>query len=183
MGNTTDVGFSVNSNQADEIIESPINKEERLENEKIYIWIDPDIENEQNKLHYKALFEEKNIDCKKYDNIDDGFDFLNKEENNFKSIVIIISGKLFIDLYYRIKKNIDSIKFSPTIVVFTEKVNFFINHLKMNNIYYINDLFDTKLIFTNQIQLNDYIEHKIIKGKDLSFEIIESPEQFLYFRN
>ena len=179
MGNTTDVGFSVNSNQADEIIESPINKEERLENEKIYIWIDPDIENEQNKLHYKALFEEKNIDCKKYDNIDDGFDFLNKEENNFKSIVIIISGKLFIDLYYRIKKNIDSIKFSPTIVVFTEKVNFFINHLKMNNIYYINDLFDTKLIFTNQIQLNDYIEHKIIKGKDLSFEIIESPEQLI----
>ena len=148
-------------------------------NEKIYVWMDPQIYNDQNKIHYKNLFSEKNIDCKRYNNVEEGFDFLIKKENNFKEIVIIISGKYFNDFYHRIKKNITSIKFSPTIIVFTGAAKFFINQLKMNNIYYNNDLFDKKLIFNRALQLEDYIENKNTEGKDLTFDLIVNLDQLI----
>ena len=148
--------------------------------EKEYIWMDPEIESEENQIHYKALFTEKNIECKKYDKIDDAFNYLKKEENDFKEIVIITSGKYFNNLYYMIKNNIKSIKFAPIIVVFTEEKDLFIKQLKINNLYYNNDLFDPKLIFTNQIQLECFLSNEISsEGKDLSFDLIDNLEQLI----
>ena len=174
MGNTSDIipdGETINKEKNIEI--SPVF------NEKVYIWIDPEIENEENTDHYNYLFTQKNIDCKRFDKCKEGFDYLIQKENDFKEIVIIISGKLFKEFYYLMKKNIKSIKFSPIIVVFTDSAHLFINQLKMNNIYYKNDLFDTKLIFNRRIQLEDFLENKIREGNDLTFDIIDNLDQLI----
>ena len=157
-----------------------LDSQEQIINKKVYIWIDEKIENEQNKFHYDYLFTQKNIECKKFKNVNDGFNFLNKEENILKEIVIIISGRCFNSLYYKIKNNINSIQYSPTIVIFTGNANSLINQLKMNNIYYNNDIFDTKLIFTKLSQIEDFFNNeKEPEGKHLSFETIDYLEQLI----
>ena len=179
MGNIFEDNIFNKNNDNKDTNNSEINSAPQIDNERIYVWMDPEINNEQNKYHYEILFKNKNIDCKKFDNVNEGFNFLNEKQNDFKEIIIIISGKLFNDLYYRIKNNLESILFSPTIIVFTGKINLFKNQLKMNNLYYNNDLFDTRLIFTNQIQLEDFINHSKIKGKELTFEKIDNIDQLI----
>ena len=151
-----------------------------IKDDKKFIWIDPEIENEENKYHYIHIFEEKNINCKKFDNIDESFNYLKEENNFFKEIVIIISGKLFNNFYHKFLLNIKSFKFSPTIIIFTHKRNMCINQLKMNNIYYNNDLFNTKMILTNHEQMKDYIENNFqLEPKELTFDLIEDLEQLI----
>ena len=162
---------NINDNSSENKIEITFQKE--------YIWIDPVIDSKENTYFYNYLFEEKKIDCKKYKNIDEAYNFLITRPNEFKEIVIIISGKLFTDFYHKIKNNINNIKFSPTIIVFTSKADLFINQLKMNNIYYNNDLFNTKLIFTNTFQIEDFINGKIEEESDLTFDIIDNLEQLI----
>ena len=67
--------------------------------EKEYIWIDPQIENEENKSHYNDLFADESISCSKFNNIDEGYNYLTQKEKNYKEIIIIISGKLFMGNY------------------------------------------------------------------------------------
>ena len=147
--------------------------------EKTYVWIDPQIENQENTYYNAELFIKKGIKCQKYDNIDEAYKFLIKEENEFKEVIIIISGKLFTNFYYKIKNSVNGIKFSPTIIVFTSKGELFRNHLKMNNIYYINDLFDKKFIFTNHFELEEFINGKIKEENDLTFDIIDNLDQLI----
>ena len=54
-----------------------------------------------------------------------------------------------------------------------------INQLKMNNIYYFNDLFNTKLIFDKISQIEDYIDNKFQEESDLTFDIIDNLEQLI----
>ena len=179
MANFIDVNNNNHNKDNNRDNNSKDNNRSKILEEKVYIWIDKEIENEENKYHYNVLFTQKNIDCKKFNNIEDGFDFLNNKENNFKEIVIIISGRLFNEFYYKIKNNLDLIKCSPTIIVFTRKSDLFINQLKMNNIYYNNDIFDTKLIFTRSIQLEGFIDNINREGKELTFEKIENIDQLI----
>jgi len=152
-----------------------------IHKERKYIWIDKNIENEENKRWYKQFFTIKGIECKKCFNIDEGFNFLNEKGNYFKEIFIIISGKLFNDFYKLLKDNITSIKFSPTIIIFTSIQNKvkLINQLKMNNIYYDNDLFDKKLIFSNPRDIYNFIQNKIQEESELTFDIIDNNEQLI----
>ena len=156
-------------------------RENKINKKRKYVWIDPAVEREPNLYYYKKLFLENEIDCKKYDNIDSAFNFLLNRKNNFKEIVIIISGKLFNSFYHKMKNNVEFIKFSPSIIVFTgkEKVHIFINQLKMNNIYYDNDLFDKRYIFTSFSQIEDFINDNFQEENDLSFDIIDNLDQLI----
>ena len=153
-----------------------------------YVWIDPSVDNEVNRYNYKKLFTDRGINCKTFDNINDLYTYLTERKNNFKEFVIIISGKLFNRLYHKIKNNIQSIKFSPTILIFTgqEGVNSLINQLKMNNLYYNNNLFNSRYIFTSQTQIGDFIDNKIQEENDLTFDIIDNLDQLIipnYYSN
>ena len=170
MGNPLDI--AADENEVNNITNN-IKNDPNL-NQRKYYWIDQDIDSEQNIIHYDNLFLKRNIDCKKFYNVEEGFASLIKEENNFKNVYIMVSGRLFQDLYYKIKNNLGVIKYSPTILVFTAKEDLFINQLKLNNMYYNNDLFDTKLIFTKAIQIEDFIDNIIREGKDLSFDILDN---------
>ena len=149
-----------------------------------FVWIDEKIENDENRRLYKDLFENNGINCKKCTNIDEGFNFLNEEDNYFKEIFIITSGKLFNNFYKLLKENLTSIKFSPTIIIYTSRKNKekLINQLKMNNIYYDNeyDLFDRKLIFVNPTEIMNFINNnKIAEEYELTFDIIDNKEQLI----
>lgn len=151
---------------------------------KEFIWIDPNIESDQNRDHYYKIFTKRNIHCKKFTNIDEAYIYLNLQIKYSKEVLIIISGKLFNELYNKIKnhnKN-ENIKFSYKIIVFTLRDEKFINNLKMNNIYYRNDIFDTKLIFTKEFQIGNYIDtiDKDPEPKnDLTFDIIDNLDQLI----
>jgi len=49
----------------------------------------------------------------------------------------------------------------------------------MNNLYYNNDLFDTKLIFSDPAQIEQFINNEIQEENDLTFDIIENFEQLI----
>ena len=131
---------------------------DKINNEYVWVWIDPLIENEENQFHYNILFKNNGIGCLKFDNVDEGYNHLIDKYNKFKEIIIIISLKLFNNFYLKIKENINDIKFSPTIIIFTSDKERCKNQLKMNNIYnFNNDLFDTQNIFTKQAQIENFM--------------------------
>ena len=72
------------------------NKPNKIFTKKRYVWIDPLIDNEENTFYYNQIFVEKKLNCKKYNNIDEAYEYLIQKPNEFREIVIIISGKLFI---------------------------------------------------------------------------------------
>ena len=171
-----------NSDESDDFMKTNFIKKEanKYNNETIYVWIDPDINNKQNKKYYDYLKNAKNIDLKKYDKIDECFnDIIKTKDIKYKEIIIIISGKLFYDFIRRFRDYIKNVHFSPTIIIFTNKKELLISQLKMNDMYYNNDLFDPRLIFTNVSDILDFINNKIIEENDLTFDIIESPEQII----
>ena len=49
-------------------------------------------------------------------------------------------------------------------MIFTKKKNMCINQLKMNNIYYNNDLFDAKMIITRPKEINDFTTYEEYKA-------------------
>ena len=157
------------------------NKEEDNDiiDERKYIWIDPDIYNDLNIYYYNYLTTNKKIFINRFVKVEEAFDYLIKKDNEFKEVVIIISAKLFQAFYQLFRRNIKSIKISPSILIFTSKLDLTINQLKMNNTYYNNDLFDSRLIFTNAGRILDYLNDTRIEEPDLTFDIIETLEQLV----
>lgn len=151
-------------------------------NEYIWVWIDPSVENKENQFFYDILFKNNNINCLKFDNVDEGYNYLIDEKNKiiFKEIIIIISLKLFNNFYLTMKENISNIKFSPTIIIFTRDEEICKNKLKMNNIYNCNnDLFDTRYIFTNPEQIQKFMAGEIPEDNDFTFDIIDYIDQLI----
>ena len=170
-----------------------------------FIWLDSNINNEYNLNTYNRLFKKNNVKCQKFEKIDDCLDYIKKEdfnennnnnnENNnnnndnnnnnngndekYKNVVIIVSGKLYMDFFFEFKKIIEKIKFSPTIIVYLRNKDFFINKLKLNNIYYNDDLFDQRLIFDKEDELEEYLKKECINTKELSFELIYDSKQLI----
>ena len=68
---------------------SMIEIDEDLTNKK-YMWIDPAIYNYENKMYYENLTSGKNIKIKRFENIDEGYNFFIQEKNNFECFVIFI---------------------------------------------------------------------------------------------
>ena len=89
--------------------------------EKIYIWIDPDINNKQNRMNYNYLINSLKIKIITFRNIDECFNYINDKYNKYKEIIIIISGKLFYNFIKLFRNNIKRIHFSPTIIIFSDK--------------------------------------------------------------
>ena len=56
------------------------------ESKKKYIWIDPQIDSIENTSHYKNLFLKKKIKCKKYNNIDEAYDYLIQKKTTLKKL-------------------------------------------------------------------------------------------------
>ena len=84
---------NINTDEFDDFDNSTFMKEQKNSNniEKIYMWIDPDINNKQNKMNYNYLINTLQINIKTFRNIDECFNHINDNYNKFKEIIIIFS--------------------------------------------------------------------------------------------
>ena len=171
----------ININEYEDFKNSILIQEQKnqINKEKIYMWIDPDINNKQNKMNYNYLINSLQIKIITFRNIDECFNDISEKYNEYKEIIIIISGKLFYNFIRLFRNNIKRIHFSPTIIIFSDKKKLLTAQLKMNDMYYNNDLFDPRLIFTNPLDILNFIKDKTQEENDLTFDIIESPEQII----
>ena len=84
------------------------------------IWFDEQINSDENKYYFTKL---KTIFSKseKYQLLDDGFNnfYKNNNENDFKIIIVIVSGRLFGRYIKKLKDNINKIINIPYTYIFT----------------------------------------------------------------
>ena len=100
----------------------------QTQNLKHLIWIDPNVDNEENKK-YVANMENigfKNIQC--FKSTEDGINYL--KTIKFESTKIILSGRLFIDFIKKFKENIKEMLIIPKIAVFTGDKEKFLEYNK-----------------------------------------------------
>ena len=88
------------------------------------IWIDPNIDNNENTGYSKELRSMKSLKViKLFKKIDESIDYMKKIE--FDETKIIVSGRLYTELVEKFKKNIKEMYITPKIIVFTgSKENF-----------------------------------------------------------
>ena len=168
-----DIKENININTPNE------NNLKEFESKRNFIWIDENIYNKENKSFYGYLFETNNIKCERFESLDKGFNYLIDDNNNFKNFVIIISGKLFKTFYQLINKNIISINNALKIIIFCNDKEFWINNLKMNNIYYNQYFFDSQYIINLPQDIKNIIDDKIEDKEELTFDLIENYEQLI----
>ena len=102
------------------------------------IWIDPNLDNEENKSYLKSLEGIKNIKISCYKNIDDALQFI--KTLKFSETNIIISGRLYSEFIKGLKDILGDIFIIPKIIVFTsnkEKVWIIIKIMMKRKIHFI----------------------------------------------
>ena len=90
---------------------------------KHLIWIDPNIENDENQGYVKSMKELgfSNIQC--FKTTDEGINYIKTIQ--FESSKIILSGRLYIEFIKKFKENIKNLFLIPKFAVFLEiKINF-----------------------------------------------------------
>ena len=155
---------------------------EDLANEKHYIWIDANINQEWFIIQFNKIFNEKENKrkCLKCDSVDKGIEELIKLK--FKEITIIISGKLFQKFCKQFNKKIDEIKICPSIIIFCGEKEYFISNLKINNNYINNHLLNKEYILTKSDDVIDILNGKNktkIKVEDFTFDEIEDIRELI----
>lgn len=57
---------------------------DKIKKNCIWVWIDPSVENTENQSHYNILFKNNNINCLKFDNVDEAYNHIIDKYNNLK---------------------------------------------------------------------------------------------------
>ena len=169
---------SNNSNNSNISITSIISNSP--DNPMNYIWIDKNVYDFENvKIYNELLSINGNLDLQRYQTVTEAFNYIivkldnNDPKYNFGNITIIISGTLYFEFYYSFNKIIDKVRFFPTVVVFLDQKELFIQKLKNNGLYEKNCLLDHNLIFNSDEKFKRYIiEGKKEEEKQLSFELM-----------
>ena len=108
---------------------------------KHLIWIDPNIDNDENQGYVKSMKELRfsNIQC--FKTTDEGINYIKTIQ--FESSKIILSGRLYIEFIEKFKENNKNLFLIPKIAVFTGNKNKFLDNNKDNkeNMNIINDPF------------------------------------------
>ena len=143
---------------------------------KTFIWIDQNVNNKENLGYINDFFIKENRIIIRLTDVKSGIKTL--LTFGYEDATIIISGRLFVEFYYEIKKKLKYIKASLTIIVFLSKKKEFIDNLKLNNIYFNNEILDRKYITSNPNKLKKYIDNNI-KKKDLTFESVQNYAQLI----
>ena len=171
------------------------------------IWFDEQINNEENKDYFKQLKSKFNK-SERYELLDEGFNNLykNNNDNDFKIIFVIVSGRLFGKYIKKIKDNINKIINIPYTFIFTssnykklllklipdrDHILSYDTMMTLNNGFYnpggIYDDFDKlfneiKIInekILSNINIKQRIKDKINYEGILTFEYLESEEDLL----
>ena len=81
------------------------------------IWIDPNVDNEENNGYLKELQNYKYFKISSFKNIDEAINKI--KEIEFEETNIILSGRLYIQFIEKFKENLKDIYIIPKIIIFT----------------------------------------------------------------
>ena len=142
------------------------------------IWLDPDIDNEENTKYINRLESDGNLKVICFKEVEEGIEYTKKI--NFEETNIIISGKLYSQFLSMFKEYINEINVIPKFIVFTRFEEYFRNKIEnkdfINNPFYISGGINTKFNNVKEFILNPLKTNIIYKNetdnKDASLEIL-----------
>ena len=146
------------------------------------IWIDSNVDNEENRGYLKDLQSYNYFKIKCFKNIDEAINIIKKIE--FEETYIILSGRLYIKFIEKFKENLKDVYIIPKIIIFTENKDKFIEYNKeysniLNHPFYNLGGIKTSFDEIKKFILNP-INKKILNRDDegqLTFEYIDSKEK------
>ena len=144
----------------------------------IVLWIDANIDNEENKEYIKELNLNGSIRLKLFKNVESAIEQLKYIE--FKETKIIISGSLYTEFVKSFKENILDMYVSPKIIIFTKNKE---NFIKLNKDYINNKFYSYGGIATSFGDIKEFLKSNEIKAikqqgdVQLTFEYIDKKEK------
>ena len=90
------------------------------------IWIDLNVNSEENKEHIEELESYVYFNVKCFNNVEESIDFIKKIQ--FKETTIIVDGRLYIEFINKFKEDLKDIFIIPKIVIFTKSKKEFLNN-------------------------------------------------------
>ena len=148
------------------------------------IWIDINVDNEENSMYVKELELLGNfkINCFKF--IENAIESIKKI--NFEQTFIIVSGKLYKDFIEKFKENLNDIYIIPRIIIFTRNEEKLVNYNKEINYhhpYYNFGGIKTSFDEVKKFILNQKGNNSILLNKEeeiqLVFEYIDCKEKLI----
>ena len=152
-----------------------------MEGASIVIWVDPLIDNEENKSYLKELKNFDYLKVKDFKHVENAIDELKKIF--FEETFIILSGKLYLYFIEQFKENLKDVYIIPKILVFTSKVNEVIDNIiininNMHNSFFISGGIQNKFSEVKCYLLKKGGKLNIDEGH-LTIESIDRKEQLL----
>ena len=153
-----------------------------MEDISIVIWVDPLINNEENRKYLKYLKNFDYLKVKDFKEVKYAIDEIKKIY--FEETVIILSGKLYFEFIKQFKENLKDIYIIPTILVFTNKLDKFFeknytNINKMDNSFFISGGIKNDFSGIKGYLLKKEITTDIDEGQ-LTIEFMDKKEKFLF---
>ena len=105
----------------------------------ILIWIDKNVNNNENKEYKEKIINNLNYDIKSFDSVLEAFDYLKKIE--FVKTYIICSGKAYIEFIKEFTENINEFMICPKIIIFTSDKKKYLEMNQNNNDLFLNHSF------------------------------------------
>ena len=102
-----------------------------MEGISIVIWVDPQVDNAENKKYLKFMDKFDYLKVRYFKEIKHAIAEIKKID--FEETLIILSGKLYFDFIDIFKENLNDINIIPKILVFTSKAEIFIEKLNQYN--------------------------------------------------
>ena len=152
------------------------------------IWIDSDLDNEENRIFIKELSSNGSYNVGFFQNVDKAIEHM--RYIYFEETKLIVSGKLYPEFVQKFKENIIDMYIAPKIIILTKNKQSFIssNIYNQNNTFYnFGGVVDT----FQEVQKFLHDENKLIKLKNadkvkLTFEFIDNKEKLvlpLFFKS
>ena len=143
------------------------------------IWIDPNIDDEENEPYIKEIESIKNINFRKFDNEKAGIFWIKKIR--FEETTIIIDGSLYKEFIRIFKENLNRIYTIPKIIIFTKDINEF---LENNSDYNTEESFyNLGGIQTSFDEIKKFILNPIkkreLQNDELTFEYIDNKNKLI----
>ena len=154
-----------------------------------FIWIDPNISNEENSGYVDNIEKNNNIKLKLFKNINEAICYMKKLE--FEETKVIISGRLYIDFVKTFKENLIDMCIAPKIIIFTSNEKRFLDRNKeypnVDNFYHLGGIATIEdeiieFLTNNEIKNIKKIDSKNIQEtyeSKLIFEYIDCKEKLI----
>jgi len=148
------------------------------------IWIDKEIENEENQYYLSVMQNFLNLNVDYFDNIENGIEYLKKIK--FEKTKIIVSGKFYVNFIKEFKKNIKYINTIPKIVIFTRDADKFKEENIKDESIINHSYYNYGGIKTTFQEIKDFLKDNIvinikknIDNAKLTFEYIDCKEKLV----